>query len=81
MEIKVEVDKELKDEGPDKWEIENACDTLLKAEMIKADPEMMKCLKPYLDKKAKATKAITSLKQLKSVVSEKMKEEDPASYG
>lgn len=44
--------------GYDKYEIENACETLLKAEMIKQDEKFMKVLQPYLDKKAKAAKAM-----------------------
>lgn len=50
----------------DKWEIENAADTLIRAEEIKADKEKMKYVSKCLDKKAKETKkAITSIEGLK----------------
>jgi len=60
--------------GYDKYELENACDTLLKAEMIKQDAKMMEALKPYLEKKAKATQEltkITSIDGLKKVAKKK----------
>lgn len=82
MEIEVMTEKDDdKKEGYDKYELESACDTLLKAEMIKQDAKMMAALKPYLDKKAKATSALTkidSLDKLKAV--KKQKEEEPEEY-
>lgn len=51
----------------DKWEIENAADTLIKAEEIKGDKEKMKYVSKCLEDKAKETKkAITSIEGLKA---------------
>ena len=50
-----------KKKGYDKYELEEACNTLLKAEMIKQDAKMMEALKPYLDKKAKAAAQLTKI--------------------
>jgi len=57
-----EMEDEKENEGPDEWEIQCWADTLIKAEEIKADPEKMKLLKPYLEKKVKV---ITSVAQLR----------------
>jgi|GEM_PF-5048650 len=47
-----------KEGGMEEWEIKEACDTLIKAEMIKADADKMKVLQPYLNEKAKAAQSL-----------------------
>lgn len=47
----------------DKYEVENACDTLLRAEEIKKNPELMAEVSKIIDKKHSA---ITSLKGLRA---------------
>ena len=54
--------KDKKIDGYEKYEIEQACETLLKAEMIKNDAKFMKALQPYLNDKARAAKALASNK-------------------
>ncbi len=55
--IKVEQDdtKERADKEYEKWEIEDAIRTLVRAEEIKADKEMMALIAPKLKEKAIAT--------------------------
>ncbi len=57
-----------KEDGADKkydeWEIDDACRTLHRAEEIKADSKLMAAVKPHLEKKAKAYKSLSELKQL-----------------
>ncbi len=56
--------KEKKMEGKyDPEELQEKADTLMEAEEIKADHDLMKALSPYLDKKAKAVKSIADLKK------------------
>lgn len=60
----------------DDWEIENAADTLVKAEEIKADKKKMKYVTMCLDKKFKETKkTITSIEGLRDKYKE-MQDED-----
>jgi hypothetical protein len=56
-------DKE-KSEEYSKWELEDACRTLQRAEEIKQDKKMMKALRPHLDKAAKAYKSLDELRKL-----------------
>jgi hypothetical protein len=65
---------EDKKEGYEKYELENACDTLLRAEMIKQDSKMMAALKPYLEDKAKAMAKITSIEDIKMASKKKSME-------
>ena len=53
-----EEDKEYED-----WELQCKANTLVEAEELKADPELMKALKPYLEKKAKAYTSIAALRE------------------
>lgn len=53
----------------EKYELENAVDTLHKAEEIKQNPALMKAIGPLLDKKSKAVK---SLDDLRAVAKEKL---------
>ena len=75
MEIKVELEKEEK-KGPDEWEIKDAAQTLLRAEEIKADKDLMDKVKPVLSKKVKALKSIESFAELKEVAKKRIKELD-----
>lgn len=61
MEVAVTLGKE-NDKEPKEWEIESWANTLMCAEEIKNDPEKMKLVKPYLDKKVKAIKSIAQLR-------------------
>lgn len=57
----VDEGKEEKTKDYDKWELEDACRTLQRAEEIKADPKLMEALAPHLEK------GITSLKGLRKL--------------
>lgn len=46
--------KQAKKEKYEEWEIKNAVDTLIKAEEIKNNKELMKLVEPELKKQAKA---------------------------
>ena len=49
------VEKEKKEYGKfDRWEIENAVETIIKAEQIKLDKERMKYVLPLLEEQKKA---------------------------
>ena len=54
--IKINVSKEPEKPKYDEWEIKNAVRTLIEAEQIKANTELMALVAPELDKQAKATK-------------------------
>jgi hypothetical protein len=56
----------------DKWEVDCAVNDLLRAEEIKANPELMKLV---LEKMADKKKAISSIAELRAVASKKSKEE------
>lgn len=59
----VESDKEEKGEKEyDKWELEDAARTLVRAEEIKGDKKLMDALAPYLDKQVTAYKSIAQLR-------------------
>lgn len=61
----------------DEFELKDKARTLQDAEEIKADPELMKALQPYLSKKASALEGmkshIKSMDDLKAVAKEKVK--------
>lgn len=63
----VEGDKET-EKGYDKWELEDACRTLQRAEEIKADKKLMLALAPHLEK------GITSLKGLRKLAAKRQSE-------
>lgn len=71
-------DSEEKEYGKfDKYEIECAVDTLLRAEEIKADAEKMAYIKPLLEKKVSSMKkTISSISELKAVRQKKAEEAD-----
>lgn len=51
----VKSEKSKKEFGKfDRWEIEAACDTIIKAEQIKLDKEKMKYILPLLEKQKQA---------------------------
>lgn len=51
----IEQKKEKKEFGKfDRWEVDNAVDTLIRAEQIKLDDELMKYVLPKLEKQKKA---------------------------
>lgn len=61
----------------DKWEIECAVDTLIRASEIQADEEKMKYIRPLLEKKVQGLqKAVSSLSDLKTVRQKKFGKED-----
>lgn len=54
-EVKSEEKENKKEFGKyDRWEIENACDTIIKAEQIKLDKEKMKYILPMLETQKQA---------------------------
>lgn len=54
--IKINVSKEPEKPKYDEWEVKNSVRTLIEAEQIKANAELMALVAPELDKQAKATK-------------------------
>lgn len=74
----VPANKVAKDGDYDKWEIESAVETLAKAEEIKADLKLMKALRPFLEKKAKAYKSLDELRSLGTEMMKKARESGDA---
>ncbi len=81
-EEKMEMEEGSEHEGKeyDKYEIESAANTLMKAEEIKADKELYKCCQDYMSKKtghiqAAMGKKPGSLKELKQIAKDKQKAE------
>ena len=72
------MENESMDEGaaPEKHELDRNMSTLVDAEKIKADPKMMKHLRPHMEKHQAAMHKITSLDQLKMVAKKKQSEPD-----
>ncbi len=65
-----------KKEGPDKWEISSAADTLIRAEEIKANKELFGLAMEEITKKKKAINAVpTSISDLKKISKMKDAEE------
>jgi hypothetical protein len=60
MPMEHEMEDENGAKGYEDYELKEACETLLKAEMIKKDEKMMKALEPILKKKAEAAAALVS---------------------
>ena len=56
--------------GMDDYELKSKAQTLMDAAEIQADAELMKKLKPYLDKKSKAIKSLDDLRKRASEVEE-----------
>lgn len=54
--LKINVSQEPEKPKYDDWEIKNAVRTLIEAEEIKTNPELMALVAPELEKQAKATK-------------------------
>ena len=59
--VKIEIEKEETKPKFDKWEIENAVRTLIEAEKIKNNQELMAFVAPELDKQCKATKSAAEI--------------------
>lgn len=80
MKVQVEaqpVETEKEDgEKYDQWQLKSFVNTILEAEEIKADPEIMALIKPILQKKAAAAKKITSLSGLKAAAKKRIDEID-----
>lgn len=56
--------KENEDGEYEEYELESKARCLMEAEEIKQDSKLMEALKPYLDKKVKAIKSISQLREL-----------------
>lgn len=69
----VPADKVAKDADFDEYELKEACETLAKAEEIKANDRLMRALQPMLEKKQKA---YASLSDLRGLYYKKKKEEE-----
>ena len=59
--VKIEIEKEEPKPKFDKWEIESAVRTLIEAEKIKNNQELMTFVAPELDKQCKATKSAAEI--------------------
>ncbi len=63
--VKEEEKKEKKEFGKyDRWEIEHAVDTIIKAEQIKLDKDIMKYVLPLLEKQKKAADRASSAAEI-----------------
>lgn len=60
-EIKINVSQEPKKPKYDEWEIKEAVRTLIKAEEIKQDKELMVFVAPELEKQSKAIKSAADI--------------------
>lgn len=59
------VEKEKKEFGKfDRWEIESAVETIIRAEQIKLDKEKMKYVLPMLEKQKKAIDKVSSAAEI-----------------
>ena len=58
IKLNVTAEQESETKVPDKWEIEDAVRTLIRAEEIKQDAELMKLVAPELKKRINAVKAV-----------------------
>lgn len=61
--LKINVSQEEEQEKPkyDEWEIKNAVRTLIEAEQIKGNQELMALVAPELEKQAKAAKSAADI--------------------
>lgn len=59
--LKINISKEPEKPKYDEWDIKDAVRTLIRAEEIKADTELMALVTPELDKQAKATKSAAEI--------------------
>lgn len=61
--LKISIASETEAEKPkyDEWEIKNAADTLLRAEEIKQDAELMALVAPEVEKRIKAVKGLADI--------------------
>lgn len=60
-EIKINVSQEPKKPKYDEWEIKDAVRTLIRAEEIKQDKELMSFVAPELEKQSKAIKSAAEI--------------------
>lgn len=60
-EIKINVSQESKKPKYDEWEIKDAVRTLIRAEEIKQDKELMSFVAPELEKQGKAIKSAAEI--------------------
>jgi len=78
MEIEIETEATEK-EGSSKeykdYEVKQACETLIEAEMIKKNAKLMALVKPHIESKMSAMSKITSIDGLKKAAKKKMMEE------
>lgn len=59
-----------------KWELEEAVRTLMRAEEIKQDPDLMAAIAPNLDLKQKSYKSLAALRKLAGQMAVKEKQEE-----
>jgi len=74
IEIKVTTGDDKKKKAFEDWEVESASATLIRAEEIKQDKELMKLVNEHVEKKQKA---ISSIADLKKVAKSKLREKAP----
>lgn len=73
--LKINIATETEAEKPkyDEWEIKNAVDTLMRAEEIKQDAELMALVAPELEKRTKAVKGLADVLYGKEEVKKEVK--------
>ena len=64
----------------EEYEIKNAADTLMEAELIKKDADKMKYVQMCIDKKMSALKEISSIDELREVRKKKTEKDNDDSY-
>lgn len=77
-EMEMESEGPMKGKGPQDWEVESACHTLMQAEKIKQNKPLMNKVQEMLGQK-KAQ--ITSLEELMKVADKKIKESNSKKMG
>ena len=70
MSDKVEVEKI---NGMDKWEVQSAVDTLIRAEEIKNDSKLLSAVKRLMEEKVKATSEAAAKLKVEQKTSKKLK--------
>lgn len=68
--------KEEKINGLNKWDVENACDCLMKAEAHKKDPKMMAAIKKIMKQRMNGMKNIMSIEDIEEARDEAMNGEE-----
>lgn len=78
MEVEIEIEKNGKGKKKkiEEYEVDSACEALMRAEEIKGNPELMALVQKKLSKKKKAIKSIQDIREKAANMDESSKEEE-----